>query len=303
MDPFKKGIFRGGTSGLVLAEPNKSAFPEAFRGKTRLSYYSSLFNSIEINSSFYKLPMPATFAKWASEVGDGFRFTVKLGRDITHAKGFDFRMEDIDKFMRAAVNIGSKKGCLLIQLPPSITDSHADALEGMLHRIAGPGGGWGAEGAAVAGWAGAGWAGALRPGGESGAGGPAGSAAGWSGTGRVDAGRYWKIAVEFRHPSWYRGGIYTMLDQYQASVVLQDMPSSATRTLNKKAPFVYLRYHGQEGDYKGSYPDNFLQREAKDIAHWLGQGKDVYAYFNNTIGDAVANLITLRKMVDEFSGD
>ncbi|HMH23845.1 MAG TPA: DUF72 domain-containing protein [Puia sp.] len=271
MAKINKGVFRAGTSGLVLAEPNKSAFPKEFRKQTRLSYYSSLFNSIEINSSFYKMPMPATFAKWASEVGNAFQFTVKLGRDITHARGFEFRMEDIDKFMKAADNIGQKKGCLLIQLPPSITDSHADALEGMLHRVSMPDGDGSVQAPLFA---------------------PA-----TADTAETDAGVHWKIAVEFRHPSWYRPGIYELLDNYQASVVLQDMPSSATRTLNKKAHFIYLRYHGQEGDYKGSYPISFLQQQAKDIAHWLGQGKDVYAYFNNTIGDAVANLNTLRKMV------
>ncbi|HEY8955872.1 DUF72 domain-containing protein, partial [Chitinophaga sp.] len=50
-----KGLYRSGTSGLVLPVPNKQSFPPAFRDKSRLTYYASLFNSIEINSSFYKV--------------------------------------------------------------------------------------------------------------------------------------------------------------------------------------------------------------------------------------------------------
>src|SRR5262249_30420523 len=54
------GNFYLGTSGLVLPVPNKQHFPEEFKAGTRLSYYASLFNSIEVNSSFYKVPRPAT---------------------------------------------------------------------------------------------------------------------------------------------------------------------------------------------------------------------------------------------------
>src|ERR1700755_1217681 len=74
----KTGVYRSGTSGLVLAEPNKLAYPEVYRNGSRLAYYATLFNSIEVNSSFYKIPRQITFARWATEVPDGFRFTVKM---------------------------------------------------------------------------------------------------------------------------------------------------------------------------------------------------------------------------------
>ena len=47
---------------------SKKTFPIEFRSGSRLSYYSSLFNKLEINSTFYKSPRPATFEKSASEV-------------------------------------------------------------------------------------------------------------------------------------------------------------------------------------------------------------------------------------------
>src|SRR5258708_19606852 len=55
----KKGIFRSGTSNVEVPERNKAAFPEAFRTKSHLEYYASLFNSVEINRTFYKLPLPS----------------------------------------------------------------------------------------------------------------------------------------------------------------------------------------------------------------------------------------------------
>ncbi|MEJ7683235.1 MAG: DUF72 domain-containing protein [Segetibacter sp.] len=50
----------------------QSLYPAEFQGKSRLTYYASLFNSIEINSSFYKIPKVSTVCKWAESVPDNF---------------------------------------------------------------------------------------------------------------------------------------------------------------------------------------------------------------------------------------
>src|ERR1044072_276638 len=94
----REGIYRSGTSGLVLPVPNKKAFPPEFKDKSRLTYYGSLFNSIEINSSFYKIPQAATVKKWADSVPDNFAFTFKLWREITHIKGLAYQPEDVLRF-------------------------------------------------------------------------------------------------------------------------------------------------------------------------------------------------------------
>src|SRR5579872_6299083 len=107
-----------GTSGLVLPVSGKQAFPPSYRNSSRLTYYASLFNSIEVNSTFYKIPMAATFARWATEVPDYFVFTVKLWRGITHVPRLQFDPADVRRFLSAADMLGEKKGCLLIQLPP-----------------------------------------------------------------------------------------------------------------------------------------------------------------------------------------
>ncbi|RYZ54343.1 MAG: DUF72 domain-containing protein, partial [Chitinophagaceae bacterium] len=51
--------------------------------------------------------------------------------------------------------------------------------------------------------------------------------------------------------------------------------------------------------YRGSYDDAFLSRHAKRVAAWVKEGREVYVYFNNTIGDALGNLETLNAMVAE----
>ncbi|MFA6248452.1 MAG: DUF72 domain-containing protein [Mucilaginibacter sp.] len=245
--------YYSGTSGLVLPVPNKSLYPPVFQDKSRLCYYASLFNSIEVNSSFYKVPQASTVKKWVDDVPDNFTFTYKLWRDITHNKPLLFNPADVERFMQVVDAAGNKKGSLLIQLPPGTTIADASQLEQLLESIrdASPTHGW-------------------------------------------------DIAVEFRHSSWYKDNIYTMLDNYSAGMVVQDMPKSLTPMVDIPTDFVYLRFHGPNGGYRGSYTDAFLYEYAGYINDWLAEGKRVYAYFNNTMGDAINNLMTLNSYVSEL---
>jgi uncharacterized protein YecE (DUF72 family) len=135
MEIRSAGSCYSGTSGLVLPVKNKQAFPPDFQDKSRLTYYASLFNSIEINSSFYKVPMASTVARWASEVPGGFRFTFKLWREITHNKGLAFRHEDVTRFMDVISAVGPKRGCLLIQFPPSVKATNIRQFEALMSSI------------------------------------------------------------------------------------------------------------------------------------------------------------------------
>lgn len=244
------GLFRAGTSGIVLPVPNKQAFPPEFADKSRLTYYSSLLNSLEVNSSFYKVPQPATVRKWADSVPDNFIFTFKLWQEITHIKGFAYKREDVLRFMEVIDQVGGKKGCLLVQFPPSLTVAQFKQVEELLDILQ-----------------------------------------------NIVPAHGWKVALEFRHPSWYIGEVYELADEYGSSIVLHDIPKSANKRVNKKADFVYLRFHGPEGDYRGGYPDDYLQQQAVQVVTWCKEGKDVYVYFNNTIGDALKNVMTLNMMV------
>src|SRR5689334_19673831 len=115
--------FFSGLSGIVLPVP-KYKFPEEFQQTSRLTYYASHFNSIEINSSFYALPRAITVAKWAAQVPEKFRFTFKLWKQITHAKSLQFEKSDVQQFMDVINSVGDKKGCVLVQFPASFKSHH-----------------------------------------------------------------------------------------------------------------------------------------------------------------------------------
>ena len=53
---------------------------------------------------------------------------------------------------------------------------------------------------------------------------------------------------------------------------------------------MYVRFHGPTGNYRESYVDDFLYEYASYINEWIEEGKTVYVYFNNTMGDAFNNL-------------
>lgn len=243
--------FYSGASGLVLPVRNKAGYPPEFQEKSRLCFYSSIFNSIEVNSSFYKIPQISTMRRWADDVTDNFRFTFKLFQDISHIKDLRYDPEHLQRFMDTINAVGDKKGCLLVQFPPKFGAEYIRALEALFIDLV------------------------------------------------LANGGLWNLAVEFRNRSWYDESTYDLLNQYNIGMVLHDMPSSPAPLLEQATDFVYLRFHGPQGGYRGSYPDDFLSEYASYIRDWIADGKKVYAYFNNTMGDALNNLITLNSFVSE----
>ena len=242
--------FYSGLSGLQLHIP-KYLYPPPFENASRLTYYSTFFNSIEFNSSFYKIPQEATVAKWAASVNDEFHFTFKLWKEITHTKGFDFKKGDVDLFFKGINKVQNKKGCLLIQFPPSVGKEHTAQLINLLNYIK-----------------------------------------------EIDS-LDWKIAVEFRNNSWYNDVTYNLLNCFNAALVIQDIPKSATPMTDQQLDFIYIRFHGPTGNYRDSYSESFLWEYATYINEWLAENKTVFIYFNNTMGDALKNLQTINSFVNK----
>ena len=112
----------------------------------------------------------------------------------------------------------------------------------------------------------------------------------------------WKIAVEFRHVSWYDRTVYRMLQNYGSTLVEHDLPTSPAPPVQLAVDFKYLRFHGPDRGYRGSYDETTLATYAAQIVNGIKNGQDIYVYFNNTLGDAIGNLQTLNKKVrDSFS--
>ena len=134
MQNLQADSFYSGLSGLQLHIP-KYLFPPPFENASRLTYYASLFNSIEINSSFYNIPQAATVSKWAESVPENFKFTFKLWKGITHTKGLNFIKEDVSAFFSSINSVKDKKGCLLIQFPPGLSREYTFQLYNLLSCI------------------------------------------------------------------------------------------------------------------------------------------------------------------------
>jgi uncharacterized protein YecE (DUF72 family) len=109
----------------------------------------------------------------------------------------------------------------------------------------------------------------------------------------------WKIALEFRHPSLYVDEIYESLEKYQLGMVIHDKSPANSPVIETHPEFIYLRFHGPSGNYRGSYHDDVLYDYAAYVSEWLADGKKVFAYFNNTMGEAHANLNLLRQIVHD----
>ncbi len=129
-----EGIIRIGTSNTTLPG-NKSTFPPAYQNKSRLHYYASIFNTVEVNSCFYKTPQHSTYEKWSLDVPDDFQFTLKLSKEVTHAKELEADLSCMEHFFQTARGTGNKKGCLLVQLPGKITLEYFEKLEKILQAI------------------------------------------------------------------------------------------------------------------------------------------------------------------------
>lgn len=123
-----------GTSGIVLPV-NKAAFPIEFKSTSRLTYYSTLFNSVEVNSTFYKTPRGITFAKWKNEASSTFKFTVKLSKNITHSPNLLYEAREVEEFLDAANELNEKKAVLLIQFPSKITVDYIRKVEHLINQL------------------------------------------------------------------------------------------------------------------------------------------------------------------------
>jgi len=89
-------------------------------------------------------------------------------------------------------------------------------------------------------------------------------------------------AIEFRDPSWYTSEVFDLLERNRVALCLHDMAGSATdRRL--VGPFVYVRFHGTT-KYGGRYPQPVIADWGRWLAARLGEGRPVYAYFNNDVG-------------------
>lgn len=112
-------MFYLGTSGFNYTEWIGRFYPPGQKRTTMLAYYASIFNSVEINYTFQRLPSPKTLTQWAAQVGADFRFSYKAPRQITHFSRLKNCAEPLARFYEA-LDSGTHAGAILFQLPPNL---------------------------------------------------------------------------------------------------------------------------------------------------------------------------------------
>ncbi len=81
-----------------------------------LEYYADRFQTVEVDSTFYRPPTPKMVRSWRDRTPDDFRFALKVPRAITHDKQLRDCQDQVDPFVVAIEPLGEKLGCALLQL-------------------------------------------------------------------------------------------------------------------------------------------------------------------------------------------
>jgi len=299
---------RIGTCSWADEALSKYFYPPKFPAKERLAYYADHFDTVEVDSTYYRLPGESMVQGWADRTPDGFTMHVKafglmtrhpvklevLPEDLQSAMPVDergrvdrppreLRGEVFRRFLAALepLRAGGKLGGILFQLPPYVVykDRSLEYLE------------WARE----------------QLGGDT-------------------------MLVEFRHRSWLDdenvAATLSFLESIDAAYVTVDAPKSDTaKNLVPTVPAVtngiaYVRFHGrnmatwnkrggsaaERFDYL--YSDEELEEWTPTLRELGGQSKEAYAFFNNNsssqdpqnplgrISQAAANAQQLRRLLD-----
>lgn len=112
-----------GTSGFAYKEWKPKFYPQDVSAKNFLSYYASQFSSVEIDSTFYRMPKENVIEAWRRTTSDDFRFALKASQRITHWQRLTVPSDALDYWLKTIQVMGTRLGIALYQLPPFF---HAD---------------------------------------------------------------------------------------------------------------------------------------------------------------------------------
>jgi len=106
-----------GASGFSYDDWKGTFYPRGIKQSEMLRFYARHFPAVEINSSYYGIPKPASTGRWTEQVPHGFEFVVKAHKDMTHSDRFvPNAFEDFRRAMRPLVR-EKMLGCVLAQFP------------------------------------------------------------------------------------------------------------------------------------------------------------------------------------------
>jgi uncharacterized protein YecE (DUF72 family) len=127
---------RIGCSGWSYKDWAGVFYPKGLAAKDYLRFYSGVFNCVEIDSSFYRVPNQFMVGQWKANTPPEFRFSPKLPKKITHEAKLQNSEPALVYFYSVLSKLGPKLGPIAIQLPPSVKlSTHLDILKVFLAQL------------------------------------------------------------------------------------------------------------------------------------------------------------------------
>jgi uncharacterized protein YecE (DUF72 family) len=116
--PSAVGGARVGCSGWEYNHWRGSFYPHNIPRTRWFEHYTGIFDTVEINNTFYRLPEERTFARWAARAPAGFLYAVKASRFLTHMKKLKDPEEPLERLLGRMRPLAGHLGPILYQLPP-----------------------------------------------------------------------------------------------------------------------------------------------------------------------------------------
>lgn len=110
---------RVGTSGWQYDHWRGPFYPEDMHKDEWFKHYASVFDTVEINNTFYRQPGNAAFDRWKDDAPKGFLYALKANRYLTHMKKLKEPEDALKRFLSGAERLKSRLGPLVYQLPPN----------------------------------------------------------------------------------------------------------------------------------------------------------------------------------------
>jgi uncharacterized protein YecE (DUF72 family) len=125
-----------GCSGWNYRDWRERVYPKGLPARRWLEHYATLFDTVEVNTTFYRLPARDAVANWAAETPPDFLFTVKASRYLTHIKRLTDLGQGVERFYERIEPLAEagKLGPVLWQLPPTFR-CDLDRLRGALEQL------------------------------------------------------------------------------------------------------------------------------------------------------------------------
>jgi uncharacterized protein YecE (DUF72 family) len=124
-----------GTQGWSYKDWLGTFYPPGTRAADYLASYAEVFDAVELDTTFYGIPAASKVDAWRDSTPEGFQFTAKLPRSITHDRHLVDAGEELTDFLGAMRRLGPKLGAVLIQLPPDFSLEERPALQRFLDLL------------------------------------------------------------------------------------------------------------------------------------------------------------------------